>query len=260
MRFHELAIFIFGEVAAAVFIGHRHKFAAGTADADGENLDALFGRRLRCRDAFTAEVFAIGDEHENFFRCGARLEHGLGFTDRRRHVSAAERDRGGVEGVERLAEGVVVERHRALQEGVASKGHQTHAVAFEFGDEILHAKLCASQAVRLHVLRQHAFGSVHGKEQLQPLAVRFLPFKTRLRPCQCDEQQPDAEREQHALGAPPRCGDRACEFVQQTRRRELRERGTLREIKPAILPEEGSAGDDACKQPERLGKVHKSKR
>ena len=184
----------------------------------------------------STRIFAAGD---------ARLEDGFRFANRRGDVRAAVRDGVRIERVERFAEGVVIQRHRTLQKGAARESDQAHAIAFQFCDEIGDGEFCAGEPVGLHVLREHALRGVHGEEQFESLAMRFLPDEAGLRTRQRDEKKDNGEGEKRALDAPARRGDRGSEFVQQPRGGELPERGALREIEPAILPEECAARDGA---------------
>src|SRR4029077_14720213 len=132
-------------------------------------------------------------EDEDFLRRGTRFEHGLGFADCRGDVCAAARDHFRIKGVERFAESVIIERHRALQKGVASEGHEAHAVAVQLVQEIMHGEFCAGKPVRLHVLGEHALRSINGEKQLESLSMCFLPLVASLRSSERDEEAEYAE-------------------------------------------------------------------
>ena len=156
VRFHELARSVFGEIGPTILTRHGHEVAGSAADADGKNLQPALCRLFRGGNALAAQVLTVGDEHENSFRRRAGLEYSVGFADCGGNVCAATWNYFRIERVERFPEGVVVERHRALQKGVACKSHKAHAVAVQLVHEIVHSELCARKSIRLYVLGEHA--------------------------------------------------------------------------------------------------------
>ena len=90
-------------------------------------------------------------------------------------VGPAARDDRGVEGVERLEERVVVERHRALDEGVAGERDEPDAVAREPVDEVANGELRALEARGLHVVGVHALGGVDDQQEVGPLPLERSP-------------------------------------------------------------------------------------
>ena len=104
-----------------VLVHDRDQFAVRAADADGENLQAVLRRRARRVQRAAFEVFAVGEQHEDALVVAVAFQRGFGFVDGRGDVRAAARNDLRVQRVERLAEGVVVERERALQKRIAGE-------------------------------------------------------------------------------------------------------------------------------------------
>src|SRR5207237_5896135 len=90
-------------------------------------------------------------------------------------VRAAARDDADMDRVEALAEGALVERERALDEGAAGEGDEAGAVAPELRQQVLDGELRAAEAVRLHVAREHAARGVERDDEIDALAVHLLP-------------------------------------------------------------------------------------
>ena len=123
------------------------------------------------------------------------MQRGLRLVNRTGNVRAAARDDGGVERRERFVERVVVERDGALQKGVAGERDQTNAVAVHFARKIIHRELGPGETVGLHVRRQHAAGSIHGKDDLDAAPGHLLPTVTGLGPRERDEETADGGEE-----------------------------------------------------------------
>ena len=80
----------------------------------------------------------------------------------------------GVEIVDRLDRGVVINRQRSLQKGATRKRDQPDTVALQFVDKILRGQLHALETVRRHIVRQHAARGVDRQDQVESLCALRL--------------------------------------------------------------------------------------
>lgn len=80
MRFDVLTGAVLDE-SAAVLGGNGDKVAVGSADANGVDFQSGLGSGLGGIDGASFEVFAIGQENQDFVGVGAILERGLGLAD-----------------------------------------------------------------------------------------------------------------------------------------------------------------------------------
>ena len=145
-----------------------------------------------------------------------------------------------------------------MQKGVASEGHETHAVAVQLVQEIMHGEFCAGKPVRLHVLGEHALRSINGEKQLESLSVCFLPLVTGLRSSERDEEAEYAEDKECLFRLPASRRDGHGEPVQQAHGDEPRERRALQGLEFAIAPEQEGACGQARNEPERLSELHRN--
>src|SRR5262245_23608653 len=256
MRLNRLAVFVFREIDSAILARHRHEFAGRATDTHRENLHAIFRSRLRSSDCLTAEIFAVGDENKNFVRRRARLENRFCFVNGRGDISSAARDDIDIECVERFAKRVVIERDWTLQKRTAGERNQTDAIAVEFRDEISDGELCAREAVRLHILRQHALRSVDREKKFESFPMRLLKFEAGLWPRERDEDERSSQGEEHTFRELARRRNRRRQFRHQTRACELCERDALPLIKAAKLPHERSTDGQASQEPNWLSELH----
>ena len=176
--------------------------AVGRSDADGVNFKpALRGIFGGGEDA-SFEVLAIGDEDEEFHVVGLAAEGVDGLVDGAGDVAARTRNGVGVEFAHGGLEGVVVERQGALQKGVAGKGDQAEPVVGKVIGEIGYGQLGAFDAVRFHVLGQHALGAIDGEENVEAAAVFFLPVEQKMGPRQGREEKARGGGEKNRLQQP----------------------------------------------------------
>jgi hypothetical protein len=141
----------FAKSVPPVSLGPGHEFAGRATDTDCENLHAVLRGRLRRAYGFAPEIFAVGDQNENFVGSGARLEDCFGFVNGSGDICAAFRNHIHIKRIKRLAKGVVIERDRTLQKRAAGKGNQTNAIAVELRDEICDGEFRTREPIRLHI-------------------------------------------------------------------------------------------------------------
>ena len=145
-----------------------------------------------------------------------------------------------------------------MQKSVAREREQADAVAIEIVDKVIDGELGAVEPVRLHILRQHAFGRVHRDQQFDALAMHFLPVETDLRTGQRDEQTRDAGDENTLFQPASPRGDRRGKLGEQAWRNEPGQGGALLPVERAVTPEQEEAGGQSREKPVRLCKVHNS--
>src|SRR5690606_9270047 len=141
------------------------------------------------RDAFAAEgvggvfeaalvVLAVGDDDDG---AGARRAGGAvlvgegpaGGEERVGEVGALRGDEAGVGGVEEEAEGRVVAREGALEEGVAGEDDEAEAVAAPGLGHPGDGEAGALEPARRHVLGEHRDGDVEGEDEVEALLLRL---------------------------------------------------------------------------------------
>ncbi len=141
-------------------VAQRNGAALGRADAHGVNPDAVLRGDLRLVDHVAFEVLAVGDEDEDLQVIRLAFEGVDGGVDGGGDVGAGARDGVGVELAQGVLERVMVDGQRALEEGVAGKGDQPEAIVRQLIGEVGQGELGPLEAVRLHVLGQHALGAI----------------------------------------------------------------------------------------------------
>ncbi len=140
----------------ALVVLRRNQLSGRRADSHRIDGDSRFGRTFGGVLALTLEVFAVGEKNHHLLIAGLRLQCGRRNVDGPAHIRTAAPDDRRVEGGERLEQCVVVERHRALDEGIARERDEADSVAREPLDEIADRELRALEACRGHVVRVHA--------------------------------------------------------------------------------------------------------
>ncbi len=127
----------------------------GVAQADGEDRDMTLGGDRRRLEGIRLLVVAIGDQQDRLIAVGPGLKDFEGLANGVADGRAAPRRAPRVELVERSAEGVVIDRERALHHRLPRKGDQAHAFPFEPVDEGRHVGLRAPEPAGRDVLGQH---------------------------------------------------------------------------------------------------------
>ena len=130
---------------------------------------AQFARRLQ---AGTAEIFAVGQQHDG---CGRRL---VGLTEFfgpaqcRGQIGAANRDQRRVDFVEQLPEGRQVVRQRHPQPGLARKHDERNAIAAgQLRQHRLDIVARAREAIGVNVAREHRARRVEAEDQVEAAAL-----------------------------------------------------------------------------------------
>jgi hypothetical protein len=123
-----VALGILEEFGRAIFVDGAEHFALRSADADGVDLQAGVRGLARGLDGAVIVVFAVGEQDEDLVVGGVLFEGSQGGGNGFRQGGAAERNDADSEGVEVLAEDLLVEGERALEEGGAGEGDEAEAV------------------------------------------------------------------------------------------------------------------------------------
>ncbi len=134
----------------------------------------MLRRLFCCGDSIGIEFLAISEEDE---RAGLALclpKSFLGNCDRGRDIGTAFRNNIGVQFIERIDNGTVVQRERGLEKRGTGERDEPDPVTFEQADEILGEKLGASEPGGRNVRRQHALGSVHGNDDIAAFLLDLL--------------------------------------------------------------------------------------
>ncbi len=255
-RLDDLAPRVVDEVGPARVVRNRDQIALRRADADGIDLEAVLGRLLGGVDRRALEVFAVGHEDEELGAARLGPEGFLGLADRAGDIGPAARDRGGVERVDRLPEGVPVERQRAFEEGFSGEGDQPQPVPVEPVGQIVDRHPGPGQPVGLHVLGQHALRGVDREEDIDAPLLRLLPEITGLGPGQRDEEAGQAEEEEESFDRAARGRNRGGQLFQKMARGEGRQGRPLPPVMPVEEPGEQSAGRQPDRQPIGIGEFH----
>ena len=141
----------------------------------------------------------------------------VGERDRIGNIGAAFRDGLGVEIVDRIDGGVVVDREGRLEEGAAGKGDQADAIALQLVDQILRREFDPLETIRLHVVREHAARNVDREEQVESLAFHLVVGVAPARSRQANEDEAEDEKEKDEAKDAPAAIDRPGQLRQQTR-------------------------------------------
>ena len=112
---HNLSAAVFYERCCAARAAQRYQRSFRRPDADGENLYARICRRLRDLNRVARELLAIGEDDERAIADGRLTKCAAGERNSVRNVRTTFRNDAGIEIVERLNRGIVVDRERRLQ-------------------------------------------------------------------------------------------------------------------------------------------------
>ena len=194
---------------------HRNQLALRRPDTDGVDAQAVLRRAARRFERPPLQIFPIGQQHQELVVAWLGRERVPRLADRPRQVRTAPRDDPRLQRRQRLAKYLAIERQRALQEGVPGERDQPDPVAVEFLDQVAHRQLGPRQAVRFHVLRQHAPRGVDREEQVDSLPVGLLPVEAELRAGQRDAQARHPAQQKRPLQPPPPWGERRGELGDQ---------------------------------------------
>ena len=193
---------VLDEHAVAVRILRAQDFAIRRADADGENAQArlLALARRRYGRVRVVVVLAVGEEHENLVVLSLLLKRGARGLNRLGQRGAALGNHVYVEEIHALPERFLIERKRALQKRAAGERDQPEAVALRETHQIDRRELRARQAVRLHVIGQHAFRGVDGHHDVETALFGFLKREAQLRREREKNQRRDCDGQQQPAG------------------------------------------------------------
>ena len=152
------------------------------ADADGENRNLGFREIADDGCAAPGQFVAVRDEDDGLVRALRAFERLDGFLQRQLDVGASDRDRVGVEVVNKLDEARPVHGQRTNQEGFARERDESEAVAGILLHDFAHEPFRVVHAARLHVVGEHAPRNVEQYEQVAPrggvLHDLFAPGRT----------------------------------------------------------------------------------
>ena len=179
-RLDELSARIADEARPALRIGHGDQLAGGRADAHGVDADALLRDLARGRDGAALEILAVGEHDQALLVPLLGGERSAASRSALARSVPAVRDDARIERLQRLEEGVVVERERGLEERGARERDQADAVVLEPADQVDDRELRALEAIRSRVLGQHAARHVDGEQHVDAAAVLLLPVEAEL--------------------------------------------------------------------------------
>jgi len=214
---HEGALLVANELAG---LTQGNQLATLGPDADSVDVNPI-GRRRACRiDSVAFQILAIGEKDQKLVVRGLVVQRRTCHLDGSAHVGTAARNGRGIDGIQGLLEHAAVQGERALQERIASEGHQAHAVALELRHQIANGELGAGKPIRFEIRRQHALRGVERKEQIEPAPVGLFPVHAPLR-----------SRQGHA--AEQCASDKECSLECSPHARQRRDRPLERELNAA---------------------------
>ncbi len=182
---------------------HGNGRALGRSHPDGVNRYPVFGGFAGLCDAASLQVFAVRDENQDFEIIVGR-EGGFRLLEGGGQIRAPRRDYVRIDRIERLEEGVVVERERALQERASRKGDQSDAVSLEPVDEVFDRQFRPDEAVGFDIVRKHGPRTVEGEDQIDAPAAAFGPGMSPLRAGEGEKKQGCGYDEKRILEPFPR--------------------------------------------------------
>src|SRR5205085_12088830 len=106
---------------------------------------------------------------------------------------------------------------RCMEKRCPSKSDEANTVTLQFIDKILDSKLHAVEAIRLHVIREHAARCVYGDQQIESFTLYILERVTPAWLCQtnnCQGEPQHMERKSYHAPRPINCSGK---LRQQTR-------------------------------------------
>ena len=181
-RPHDFSVLILEEFLPPVAVAHRDQLAVHRADPDGINGRSFLRRFLRRFQGLAFQVLAVGDQDKEALVVPFLVEKPSGLVDRARQIRALPRDQVGVQRVQGLPEGIVIQGQRAERERRPGERHQAHPVAFQVLEEIDDPQPGPFQPVRNQILRQHAARGVDREQDVDPAPLHFTPFVAELWP------------------------------------------------------------------------------
>ena len=93
--------------------------------------------RLGRRQRAALEIFAIGDQDQNFIAAGSSPQRRLRFVNGAGNVGAATRYGVGVDGAQSLVKRAVVQGEGTHQKGTAGECHYAHRIAVQLIREVV---------------------------------------------------------------------------------------------------------------------------
>src|SRR5260221_7410799 len=142
-------------IGDALLVDDLNGAARRGAHPNGKDHDVLLSQLLGGANARLFEILPVG-EQDHDFAAVVLLHRPIALIESAPDVRARDRDGLLVLSQEGLAEGVIVERERALQKGLARKGDQPHSASPMTLHKIENRILVAPEPIRPYVLRQHA--------------------------------------------------------------------------------------------------------
>ena len=200
---------------------HRDQRALWRSHAHGENSNTGVSRFFCRFHGIAAQFLAISEDNQRAISHRALTETLRGKRDCAGDIGAALGNRLGIQIVQGLNDGIVINRQRRLQKCAAGKSNQTNTIALQLTDQILNRELDAIKSVRLDVIGQHAARCVHRDQQIESLAFYIFKRVTPPRLGQTNNGQSKAEQLQRKSQYPPGPIYCSSELGQQPRRNEL---------------------------------------
>ena len=106
----------------------------------------------------------------------------------------------GVERPDALAEGLVIQRQRTLEEGAAGKSHETEPIRLAEAQQVEGGQFGLRQPVGFHVIAQHRSRHVEAHDDVESRRGGFLVMIAPLRPGEREQERDHGHSQQHALG------------------------------------------------------------
>lgn len=183
------------EVTLSIGVGDGDEFAVGGADADGEDTDPFIGGFAGAGDALGFEVFAIGNENEDTGILGL-FEVGDGLIDGGGDIGSLTGDGVGIDRVEGVSEGLIIESEGALEEGASGEGDQTDAIALHLAEKVEDSELGAFEPIGGDILGEHTAGRIEGEKDIDAGALGFFPTDAPLGAGEGEEEEGEGEEEE----------------------------------------------------------------
>ncbi|VTR68771.1 hypothetical protein DESC_720149 [Desulfosarcina cetonica] len=200
---HDLAAAVLLEPAGRLGDGH----AVIAAHADAEEFDRLLLERFgRFQRIPVAGILSVGNQDHGFVRGAFGIEAACGRLHSAGDIGAAHGQVVGRQGTQKKVESVIIQGQRALQKGRAGKGHQSHAISLEHGQQIEDLAFGALQPGRANVGGGHGAGAIQGDDQIHPALMDFLPAVAVFGPGQGEGGKKDGPGQKGGLDPAPAGG------------------------------------------------------
>ena len=252
---HDLTPFVLHEDPGnglAVVIELGNDGSLGRANPDGDEGETIHGGALADALDFleSLEGLAIGEKDEG---AGTQLRflHGLeSERDGSAEIGPTAGDDLGVELLDGLENGLVIDGERRLQEGFASKGDEADALVGEGEDDVLRGEFGAVKPVWGEIVGEHAARGVDREDEVAGLDLIFGFLKTQLGTGKGEEHAKKGEGLEHEDAPAARVGRAIDETMGEARRDEPGEAARGAKMRPDPQDEQRQEDESA---PEPLG-------